>query len=187
MATYPDVHVADLQAAYRGWPGGNAEKTALAALVLRVRIERAAARLPRTVIATGPDISQIERRLLLSIGEPGLSPDAQARRMRTVADAIATYAAICDLLHGRNADPVPSLDQVGSWTVAVDALEGDLFPSTPGGSTALPRTNPRAPVQPHTSRPDDRNRPRPFNSRQSSPVHEPSLGPQFRTSEVDTT
>src|SRR4051812_36891499 len=101
MATFPDVHVADLQAAYRDWPGTQAEKTAVGALVLRVRIERAAARLPRTVIAAEPDISMIERRLYLSIGEPGLSPEAQLRRMRVVAGALEAYVAICEILHGR--------------------------------------------------------------------------------------
>jgi hypothetical protein len=53
-----------------------------------VRGERAAARLPRTVIAAEQNISMIERRLYLSIGEPGLSSQAQFRRMRVVAGAL---------------------------------------------------------------------------------------------------
>ncbi|MET8311998.1 hypothetical protein [Micromonospora sp. NPDC005173] len=129
MATYPDVELADLQAAYRGWPGGTAEKAALAALVLRIRIERAAARLPSTVIAAKPDISMIERRLYLSIGEPGLSPEAQVRRMRAIAGALEAYVAICEILHGRNPDPAPPLKDIDAWTSAVDALEEDLYPA----------------------------------------------------------
>ncbi|MET8152841.1 hypothetical protein ACIBSW_21930 [Actinoplanes sp. NPDC049668] len=129
MATYPDVHVADLQAACRGWPGSRAEKAALAALVLRVRIERAAARLPSTVIATKPDISMIERRLYLSIGEPGLSHEAQIRRMLVIAGALQAYVAICEILHGRDPDPLPSLEDLDAWTVAVDALDEDLYPA----------------------------------------------------------
>ncbi|WP_405431127.1 hypothetical protein [Micromonospora sp. NBC_00617] len=129
MATYPDVELADLQAAYRGWPGGTAEKAALAALVLRVRIERAAARLPSTVIAAKPDISMIERRLYLSIGEPGLSPEAQLCRMQTIAGALEAYVAICEILHGRNPDPTPPLKDIDAWTSAVDALEKDLYPA----------------------------------------------------------
>ncbi|MET7948468.1 hypothetical protein [Micromonospora sp. NPDC005324] len=128
MATYPDVQIADLQAAYEGWPGSRAEKAPLAALVLRVRIERAAARLPRTVIMK-PHISVIERRLHLSIGEPGLSPEAQVRRMRVIAGALDAYGAICEILHGRNPDPVPSLADLDSWTSAVDALEENLYPA----------------------------------------------------------
>ncbi|WP_422739682.1 hypothetical protein ACN263_10955 [Micromonospora sp. WMMD729] len=127
MATYPDVELADLQAAYRGWPGGTAEKATLAALVLRVRIERAAAKLPSTVIAAKPDISMIERRLYLSIGEPGLSPEAQLRRMQTIAGALEAYVAICEILHGRNPDPAPSLRDIEAWTSAVAALEEDLY------------------------------------------------------------
>jgi hypothetical protein len=129
MATYPDVQLADLHAACQGWPGSRAEKAALFALVLRVRIERAAAHLPRTVIAAKPDISMIERRLYLSIGEPGLSSEAQVRRMRVVAAALAAYVAICEVLHGRNPDPVPSPEDLDSWTLAVDALEEDLYPA----------------------------------------------------------
>ncbi|MEV4830540.1 hypothetical protein AB0K25_19730 [Micromonospora sp. NPDC049257] len=129
MATYPDVELADLQAAYRGWPGGPTEKAALAALVLRVRIERAAAGLPSTVIAAKPDISMVERRLYLSIGEPGLSPEAQVRRMRAIAGALEAYVAICEILHGRNPDPTPPLEDVDAWASAVDALEDDLYPS----------------------------------------------------------
>ncbi|TCB89388.1 hypothetical protein E0H26_27975 [Micromonospora zingiberis] len=143
MATYPDVQIADLQAAYQGWPGSQAEKAALAALVLRVRIERMAASLPSTVIAATPDISMIERRLYLSIGEPGLSPEGQTRRMRVIAGALEAYVAICEILHGRNPDPAPPLEDVASWTVAVDALEEDLYqaPATvrakaPQGATA---------------------------------------------------
>ena len=129
MATYPDVQIADLQAAYRGWPGGRAEKAALAALVLRVRIERAAARLPSTVITVKPDISMIERRLYLSIGEPGLSPEARIRRMLVIAGALEAYGAMCEILHGRNPDPLPPLEDLDSWTSAVDALEEDLYPA----------------------------------------------------------
>jgi len=123
MATYPDVELADLQAAYRGWPGSRSEKAALAALVLRVRIERAAARLPRTVIAAKPDVSMIER-----------------RRMRVIAGALEAYVAICEILHGRNPDPVPSLEDLDSWTSAVDALEEDLYPAP--AAVAAPRERP---------------------------------------------
>jgi len=131
MATYPDVQLADLQAAYRGWPGSRVEKAAIEALVLRVRIERAAANLPRTVIAAKPDISMIERRLYLSIGEPALSP----------------YAAICEILHGRTPDPMPSLQDLDSWASVVDALEEDFVPaarSVPSARTVpLPKTTSR--------------------------------------------
>ncbi|MFI6272476.1 hypothetical protein [Micromonospora zamorensis] len=129
MATYPDVALADLQAAYRGWPGGTAEKAALAALVLRVRIERAAAGLPSTVIAAKSDISMIERRLYLSIGEPGLSPEAQLCRMQTIAGALEAYVAISEILHGRNPDPAPPLKDIDAWTLAVEALEENLYPA----------------------------------------------------------
>jgi hypothetical protein len=151
MATYPEVHIRDLQAAYDQWPGSPAEKAALAAMVLRVRIERAAARLPRTVIAAGPDISMVERRLYLSIGEPGLPHEGQVRRMQVVASALEAYGAICEVLHGRNPDPLPPLEDLDSWTRAVDALEEDLYPlpnaqtipySTHGASR--PRSSPYA-------------------------------------------
>lgn len=82
METFLDVDVAALEAAYRAWPGTVEEKTALRALTLRVRIERAAAALPPTVIMRRPDASFIERRLYLSVGEPGLSHGRRIKRLR---------------------------------------------------------------------------------------------------------
>jgi hypothetical protein len=174
MVTYPDVHVADLQAAYEGWPGTLNEKSTLAALVLRIRIERAATRLPRTVIAAASDISHIERRLRLSIGEPGLSPDAQTRRMRTIADATAAYTAICDLLHGRNPNPSPSLNELALWTAAVDALEDDLNSPTVAGPSSSSRSAPGAPTRPPVSGHDQRSSPRPVAPRPQSPARRPA-------------
>ncbi len=126
MATFRDVSIAALEAAYSGWPGTAEEKAALQVLTLRVRIERAAAALPSTIIATPPDASFVERRLYLSVGEPGLSHGHRIRRLRTVAAAMGAYGAICEVLHGRNPDPVPPLQDVQAWAAAVDGLEVEL-------------------------------------------------------------
>jgi hypothetical protein len=123
VATFPDASIADLQEAYANWPGGEDEKGSLLAMILRVRIERVAAKLPSTVIAVRPDISHVERRLYLSIGEPGLTSDAQLRRMRAIAAGVGAYHAICELLHGRNPDPTPPLQDLRVWAEAVDNLE----------------------------------------------------------------
>jgi hypothetical protein len=131
VAIFRDVSVADLVAAYSGWPGSAEEKAALRALTLRVRIERAAAALPSTVIATPPAASFVERRLYLSVGEPGLSDGRRIRRLRAVAAAMGAYGAICDVLHGRTPDPVPPLQDVQAWALAVDGLEAEFACAPP--------------------------------------------------------
>ncbi|RZU77136.1 hypothetical protein EV384_5850 [Micromonospora kangleipakensis] len=131
MATFPDVSINDLETAYAAWPDDPRGKTALWALILRVRIERAAANLPGTVIAAQPDISLIERRLYLSIGEPGLTHEERVRRMRVIAAGVGTYQSICELLHGRNPDPTPPIQDVEAWTAAVDNLELELCITRP--------------------------------------------------------
>ncbi|GAA1376651.1 hypothetical protein [Catellatospora chokoriensis] len=148
MATFPDVSITDLEAAYAAWPGISDAKTALWALILRVRIERAAACLPGSVIAAPPDISMVERRLHLSIGEPGLTPTDHVRRLGRVAAAVGAYSAICELLHGRNPDPTPPFQDVAAWTVAVDALESELNIVRPATTAHPPkaRSVPTAPV-----------------------------------------
>lgn len=146
MATYPEVSVADLEAAHAAWPGDTYDKGKIWAVILRVRIERTAASLSRNVIAAAPDISSIERRLYLSIGEPGLTEEEQAERIGVVVAAVGVYNAICELLHGRNTDPNPPLQEVAAWTAAVDALEAALDQNrlpTPGSLTiAVPAGSP---------------------------------------------
>ncbi|MEV0459257.1 hypothetical protein [Catellatospora methionotrophica] len=126
MTRSTHLSITDLEAAYIAWPGSPAEKSALWALILRTRIERAAATLPRTVIAARPEGSMVERRLYLSLGDPALPPIAQIRRLDRVVAAIGAYTAICELLHGRNPDPRPPLQDVHAWTSAVDDLESEL-------------------------------------------------------------
>lgn len=122
----PAVPLGDLYAAYQRWPAPDYDKGALRALIIRIRIERAAETLPATVIAAPSDSTHLRRRLLLSVGEPGLDPAAQAARRRIVLTAIAAYEAICDLLHGRTSEPHPPLHDLNAWEAAVEALEQEL-------------------------------------------------------------
>lgn len=122
----PNITVDDLTAAYQAWPVPEHDKTKLRALVLRVRIERLVESLPTTVIAVARASRQVRRRLLLSVGQPGLDLADRHRRHRIVTAAVASYNAICDLLHGRNPDPNPPLPDVSAWAAAVDALEREL-------------------------------------------------------------
>ncbi|MDI1463356.1 hypothetical protein QEZ54_20445 [Catellatospora sp. KI3] len=126
MAKFSDVSITDLETAYTAWPGSSDEKAALWALILRVRIERAAAGLPRSVIAAPPEGSVVERRLYLSLGDPGLAHTEQTQRLRRVSAAVGVYSAICELLHGRNPDSQPPLQDIDAWTIAVNALETEL-------------------------------------------------------------
>jgi hypothetical protein len=97
MATYPEVPcpgpLSRIQAV-AGQPRRKAGTRSEGSARLLFRIERAAARLPHTVIAAGPDISMVERRLYLSIGEPGLSHESQVWRMQVIAGAREAYVAI---------------------------------------------------------------------------------------------
>lgn len=140
MTRDPAVGVEDLIVAYRAWPGSTYDKAKLHSLVLRVRIERAVAALPATVIAAPSDSNRLSQRLLLSLGAPDLDADDQTRRLPIVMAAIATYGEICDLLHGRNPDPNPPLQDVAAWSEAVRRLETEM-------SVHLPRQ------QIHTSTP----------------------------------
>jgi hypothetical protein len=126
MTTFRDISIDALEAAYSGWPGTAEEKAAIRALTLRVRIERTAAALPPTVVTEPPSASFVERRLYLSVGEPGLSQSHRIKRLRAVAAAVGAYGAICDVLHGRSPDPVPPLQDVQAWVIAVDGLEVEL-------------------------------------------------------------
>jgi hypothetical protein len=136
MTMFPDVSVADLENSYVSWPGDEYDKGKLWALILRVRIERVAAALPRTVIAARPDVSFVERRLFLSIGESALTQAEQQVRTAVVFSAVSVYSAICDLLHGRSADSNPPLQHVHAWTAAVQALEDELRPRRPASQGA---------------------------------------------------
>jgi hypothetical protein len=102
-------------------------------LLLRRRIEEVAIGLPPTVIAGAPGDDKIYRRLLLAVGEPGLSHERRIARLGVVRAGIATYSAICRVLHGR--DPVgrPSVATVAAWEMAVVRLEEELV-----GDAVLP-------------------------------------------------
>lgn len=122
----PHVDTADLIAVYQAWPRPEYDKGLLRALLLRVRIDRVAIELPPKVIAADPDSSRVSQRLMLSIGEPGLSDDDQSRRLRIVRAAIGAYCAICDLLHARNPDPNPPVQELTTWSGVVEELEREL-------------------------------------------------------------
>jgi hypothetical protein len=116
----------ELAAAFEAWPGSPYEKGLLLAFILRVRIETVVASMPRTVILNGRQADRVGRKLLLSIGEPGLSEESQRRRFRIVRTAIAAHEQICDLLHGRDPHPYPSFADLVEWSHAVEALEAEL-------------------------------------------------------------
>lgn len=127
----PAVPLEDLHAAYQEWPAPDHDKAMLRALILRVRIERLVEALPETVIAAPPDSTQVRRRLLFSIGQPGLDAAAQVDRRRIVLIALAAYDAVCDLLHGRSSEPNPPPHDINAWAAAVDALEQELERGSP--------------------------------------------------------
>ncbi|GAA3759478.1 hypothetical protein GCM10022225_51150 [Plantactinospora mayteni] len=118
--------VADLQTAYGAWPGTPYKKSFLLALILRVRVEQVVEGLPPTVIAGTPASNRVNQRLMLTLGEPGLRPQAQEARMQVVRSGLAVYKQICDVLHGRVPDPYIPLADVPAWTAAVEALEREF-------------------------------------------------------------
>src|SRR5262245_41348074 len=119
---------ATLEAAYAAWPGLEGDKTALRALLLRLRIEDVAVGVPRTVIAAAPHNDRIRQRLMLAVGEPGLNSQRRADRLRVVLAGVATYQALCQVLHGRVPDGRPPLVDVAAWEVAVVKLEEEFGP-----------------------------------------------------------
>ena len=123
------VSMDDLEAAYRAWPAPEHEKTRLRALLLRIRLERLVDRLPTTVCRQVR--GKVAPRLLLSVGEDGLTPDGQARRHRVVTTAVAAYRELCDFLHARRPDLHVSVQDVASWEAAVAAIEAELACHTP--------------------------------------------------------
>jgi len=120
------VDLAELEAVCRSWPTPESDRARLRALLLRIRIERVVEGLPDTIIMAAPASRRLEHRLRLSVGEPGLDAPDRARRLQVISAAIAAYRAVCDLLHGRNPDPNPPLQDVKAWTEAVGALEREL-------------------------------------------------------------
>jgi hypothetical protein len=122
MTRDPVVDLADLEAALAAWPGTDYDKARMQAVVLRIRIERLVTALPTTVISAPADSNYVQRRLLLSLGRPGLSYEQQAGRLRAIQAAVAAYAEICDLLHGKSPDPNPPLHDLEAWRRAVDRL-----------------------------------------------------------------
>jgi hypothetical protein len=126
-----------LEAAYASWPGDDHDKTTLKALLLRLRIEDLVRSLPSTVIAGAPNTNLVRQRLMLSIGEPGLSLVERERRLAVVMAAKSAYGAICDVLHGRDPEGRPPLALVTTWEDAVVRLERELArPSVPPAQRA---------------------------------------------------
>jgi hypothetical protein len=142
MTRDPAVSINDLTAAYRAWPCPAYDKATLRALILRVRIERAIAALPATVISASADSTQVEQRLFLSLGDPNLTTEDQTRRLRIVLAARSTYTDICDLLHGRNPDPNPPLQDIEAWAASVNDLEDELTRRPRQPQAGRPRRTP---------------------------------------------
>jgi hypothetical protein len=118
------VSMDDLEVVYRAWPAPEHDKTRLRALLLRIRLERLVDRLPTTGCSRVR--GQVARRLLLSVGEEGLTPDDRARRHRVVVAATAAYRELCDFLHARRPDLHVSVQDIDSWAAAVAAIETEL-------------------------------------------------------------
>ncbi|MGH3714514.1 MAG: hypothetical protein ACRDT4_13790, partial [Micromonosporaceae bacterium] len=78
---WPKRPVDELMTAYRAWSGTAHDKGRLLAVVLRNRIEAVVVRIPPTVLAVVPDSNKIERRLMATVGEPGLTRADQDRRL----------------------------------------------------------------------------------------------------------
>lgn len=116
----------ELLTAFDAWPGTRHEKGRLFAFILRIRIEGVVASLPRSIIASGGRIDRVGRKLLLSLGEPGLSIESQRHRFPIVLAAISAHEQVCDLLHGRNPHIDPPLADLVAWSRAVDALEAEF-------------------------------------------------------------
>jgi hypothetical protein len=119
-----------LDDAYAAWPGTVDDKTTLQALLLRIRIERVARGLPRPSSLPVFSKLHVARRLLLSVGEPGLNGDQRINRLRVARAAVAAYRDICDILHGRNPDLRPPLADTTAWNGAVAELEAHLRPTS---------------------------------------------------------
>lgn len=123
---WPVAAVEDLTSAYEAWPAPIHDKCLLRALVLRVQIEQIVAALPSTVIAGQPDITNVSRRLFLSIGEPGLDDDRRSRRLLIVWRAVAVYKQLCDLLHGRKSSTRLPTSQMDDWASIIQELSDEL-------------------------------------------------------------
>lgn len=126
MTRHPAVDLTALDVAYLAWPGTPYDKTKLRALVLRVRLERLVSTLPTSIIAAPPDSTNVRRRLFLTIGAADLTQADRRRRRTVVLRASTAYTEICDLLHGREADDMPPLEQVEAWATAVDDICREL-------------------------------------------------------------
>lgn len=129
MSTRRRPPYGEFAVAYTAWPGTEHDKTTLKALLLRYRIEAVAARVPSTVV-TSAGTTRIPQRLMLTVGEPGLDDAHRVRRLGIVRAAVATYHALCDVLHGRDPEVRPALALVSAWEQAVVRLEEE-FPRTP--------------------------------------------------------
>ena len=123
---WDSVDISDLESAFESWPGDLYEKGRLRAFILRVRVEAVVSSLPASVVSTAGSSDRAARKLLISIGEPGLDPQDQARRFAVVKAAIAAYEEICDLLHGDDPHPYPPLPQLAMWSRIVNALESEF-------------------------------------------------------------
>lgn len=120
---WPRRSVDELMNAYEAWPGSAHDKGKLLAVVLRNRIEAVVVCIPPTVLAVAPDSSKVERRLMATVGQPGLTRADQDRRLAVVQAVVATYNALCDLLHGRQLDAYPPQADLHAWTKTIEALE----------------------------------------------------------------
>jgi hypothetical protein len=92
-------------------------------------VEAVVFNLPPSLVREEGSSDRVARKLLLSIGEPGLDSVGQQRRWHVVKAAIAAYEQICDLLHGEDPHPYPPLAELAFWSRIVDDLERE-FPQS---------------------------------------------------------
>jgi hypothetical protein len=123
---WPKRELHELRDAYTALPGSAHEKARFQAVLLRCRIERVVIGLPPTIVRPSSSARHVRRRLLATVGEPGLSRARQNERAVTVGAAASVYEALCDLLHGRTTGIYPCTHDLVAWNRQVEELEREL-------------------------------------------------------------
>jgi len=123
---WPKQDLLVLQRAYDDLPVQDDEKVRFLAVLLRIRLEAVVLSVAATVLAVNAYPTRVRHKLLVAVGEMGLSDRDRVRRLEVVRRGASTYEALCDLLHARGTVLHPPVEDVAVWQSNVKALEEEF-------------------------------------------------------------